>query len=471
MLSSALLPLHCEPGESTFPVDNPATGAVIAHVVNAGSVQAQEAIASAERALPLWRATPPKERAHILRRWHDLILAETDELARILNAEQGKPLAEARAEIMYGASFVEWFAEQAKRIMGDVLESPHPDKRLLVLRQPIGVCAAITPWNFPHAMVTRKLAPALAAGCTVVLKPAEQTPLSALALGQLAAKAGLPEGVLNIVTCSADRVAQVGAALCASPVVRKLSFTGSTEVGRLLMRQCADTVKKLSLELGGNAPFIVFDDAEVDAAVEGAVFAKYRNAGQTCVCPNRFYVHESIYDDFAQRLAERVGSLVLGPLIDDAALAKVERHVAQALQDGARALTPIKNEKNKDDVGRFYDPTVLVGVTDTMLVANQETFGPVAALLKFRTEAEVIRAANAVEFGLAAYVYTRDLARAWRVSEALESGMVGVNTGLISHEAMPFGGVKQSGLGREGSVYGIDEYLEMKAVTLGGMRA
>jgi succinate-semialdehyde dehydrogenase/glutarate-semialdehyde dehydrogenase len=462
-----------------FEVDDPATGRVIANVANAGVPEVRVAIAAAERALPAWRARPAKERAHILRRWYELILEHADELARILTAEQGKPLAEAKAEVLYGASFVEWFAEQGRRIMGDVMESPQADKRLLVLRQGIGVCAAITPWNFPNAMITRKAAPALAAGCTVVLKPAEQTPLSALALGELALRAGVPAGVFNIVPCSAEHVAQVGAELCASPVVRKLSFTGSTDIGRLLMRQCADTVKKLSLELGGNAPFIVFDNADLDAAVQGALQAKFRNAGQTCVCANRIYVHSAVHDEFAQRLAERAGQLSvgpgtesgvqIGPLIDAAAVAKVQAHIHDAITQGAQVLTGGKKQEIKGYSDRFFTPTVLTGMTAAMRMAREETFGPVAPLFKFEHEHEVVAAANATEFGLAAYVYTRDLARAWRVSEALEYGMVAVNTGIIGNEVVPFGGVKQSGLGREGSVYGIDEYLEMKALCLGGM--
>ncbi|MFN7207584.1 MAG: NAD-dependent succinate-semialdehyde dehydrogenase [Burkholderiales bacterium] len=464
---------------AVFDVDDPATGQVIAQVANGGVPEVRAAIAAAEHALPAWRAKPARERAQVLRRWYELILEHADELARILTTEQGKPLAEAKGEVLYGASFVEWFAEQGRRIMGDIMESPQADKRLLVLRQGIGVCAAITPWNFPNAMVTRKAAPALAAGCTLVLKPAEQTPLSALVLGELALRAGVPPGVFNIVPCSAESVAQVGAELCASPVVRKLSFTGSTEIGRLLMRQCADTVKKLSLELGGNAPFIVFEDADLEAAVEGAVLAKFRNAGQTCVCANRIYVHAAIYEAFAQRLTARVQQLrvgpgvesgkQIGPLIDEAAVAKVEAHIQDAMALGSQVLTGGKKIEIHGYGTRFFMPTVLTGMTASMRIAHEEIFGPVAPLFSFQSEQEVVAAANATEYGLAAYVFTRDLTRVWRVTEALEYGMVGVNTGIIGNEVIPFGGVKQSGLGREGSVYGIDEYLEMKALCLGGM--
>jgi len=463
--------------DATFAVDNPATGEIIAHVANLDEGQTEQAIAAAERAFPLWRARTAKERAGILRKWFDLILANGEDLAALMTLEQGKPVAEARGEVAYAASFVEWFAEQAKRVMGDTLASTSPNTRMLVLREPIGVCAAITPWNFPLAMITRKVAPAIAAGCTIVLKPAEQTPLSALALAELAERAGIPAGVLNIVTADSERSIKVGKALCASPVVRKLTFTGSTPVGRILMQQSAPTIKKLSLELGGHAPFIVFDDADLDAAIDGAMASKYRNGGQTCVCTNRFYVHEKLYDAFAEKLAARVASsikvgdgfaqgITQGPLIDDAAVAKVDQHVQDALSKGARALT---GGKKHSLGGRFFEPTVLADVTEDMLCMREETFGPLAPVVKFRDEAEVIRLANNTEYGLAAYFYSRDVGRIFRVAEALEYGMVGVNTGIFSNEVAPFGGVKQSGLGREGSVYGMDEFMEMKYVCLGGI--
>lgn len=402
----------------------------------------------------------------MLKRWYDLILANQEDLARLMTAEQGKPLAEARGEIAYGASFVEWFAEEGKRVYGDLIPTHQPGKRILTLKQPIGVCAAITPWNFPMAMITRKAAAALAAGCTMIVKPAESTPLSALALAVLAERAGLPAGVLNVLTGEPEAI---GAALTASPLVRKLSFTGSTEVGKLLMRQCTDTVKRISLELGGNAPFIVFDDADLEAAVDGALQSKYRNSGQTCVCANRLLIQSGIHDAFAQRLSERVRGLRVGrgteegvaqgPLIDDAAMAKVEGHIADAVAGGARVLT---GGQRHQLAGRFFEPTVLTDVLPTMRVAREETFGPVAPLLRFHTEAEAISIANSTEYGLAAYLYSNDLARIWRTSEALEFGMVGINTGMISTAIAPFGGIKQSGLGREGSKYGIDEYLEIK---------
>lgn len=463
---------------ATFAVTNPATGAELARVPNLDGAATQRAIAAAEAAWPLWRAKSAKDRAAVLRKWFDLIVANADDLALLMTTEQGKPLAEARGEAIYAASFIEWFAEEGKRIAGDVLESPATDKRLVVLKEPVGVCAAITPWNFPAAMITRKAGPALAAGCTMVIKPAEQTPLTALAMGELALRAGIPAGVLNIVTCDIDQVAQVGSALTRSPVVRKLSFTGSTEVGRLLMRECADTIKKMSLELGGNAPFIVFDDADLDAAIEGAMMSKYRNAGQTCVCANRLYVQAGVYDAFAAKLAERVSKLKVGngtevgveqgPLIDMAALTKVEDHIADAVSKGARVLA---GGKRLGDLGsgQFFEPTVLAGVTSAMKVAREETFGPVAPLFRFETEDEVIAMANATEFGLASYFYSNNIKRIWKMMEALEYGIVGVNTGIISNEVGPFGGVKQSGLGREGSVYGIDEYLETKYCCLGGM--
>lgn len=460
-----------------FPVDNPATGGSIAHVANLGPDQAQTAIDAANRAFPAWRAKTAKERSIILRKWFDLIVANTDDLARIMTVEQGKPFPESKGEIAYGASFVEWFAEQAKRVMGDTISAPATTSRMLVLREPIGVCAAITPWNFPNAMITRKVAPALAAGCTIVLKPAEQTPLSALALAVLAEQAGIPAGVLNIITADSARSIAVGKVLCASPIVRKLTFTGSTEVGRILMQQSAPTIKKLSLELGGHAPFIVFEDADIDAAIEGAMASKYRNAGQTCVCTNRFYVHANVYDAFAAKLAARVSSslavgegfedkVTTGPLIDDAAVAKVEQHVQDAVAKGAKVLTGgARHSKG----GRFYQPTVITNVSEDMLCMREETFGPLAPIVKFTDEADVVRLANNTEYGLASYFYSRDIGRIFRVAEALEYGMVGVNTGLISNEMAPFGGVKQSGLGREGSVYGMDDFIEMKYVCLGGI--
>lgn len=458
---------------SSFPVVDPANGAVLARVAELGGEDTRRAIAAADAAWPAWRALTGKQRAAVLRRWFELILANVDDLALLMTSEQGKPLAEAKGEVAYAASFVEWFAEEAKRVYGDVLPSPMADKRLVVLKQPIGVCAAITPWNFPAAMITRKVSPALAAGCPVVVKPAEQTPLTALALAELAQRAGFPPGVFNVVTGSAAAAAIIGAELTASPIVRKLSFTGSTEVGRLLMAQCAPTVKKVSLELGGNAPFIVFDDADVDAAVEGAMASKYRNAGQTCVCANRLLIQDGIYEVFAAKLTEKVRELRVGagteagvtqgPLIDEAALAKVEAHIADAVAQGARLLV---GGKRHGRGGTFFEPTVLADVTARMRCAGEETFGPVAPLFRFRDEAEAIALANATEFGLAGYFYARDVARVWRVAEALEYGIVGVNTGIISNEVAPFGGVKQSGIGREGSRYGIDDYLEIKYVCL-----
>jgi succinate-semialdehyde dehydrogenase/glutarate-semialdehyde dehydrogenase len=462
--------------ESTFEVVNPANGAAIGSVPNMGATEVQAAIDAASAAFPAWAAKTGKERAAILRKWYELMMANADDLATLMTAEQGKPLAEAKGEVTYGASFIEWFAEEAKRINGDVLASPTNDKRMLVIKQPIGVCAAITPWNFPIAMITRKVAPALAAGCAIVIKPAEQTPLSALALAELAERAGLPAGTINIVTADSERSIEVGKVLCASPIVHHISFTGSTPVGRILMQQSAPTVKKLSLELGGHAPFIVFDDADLDAAVEGALQSKYRNAGQTCVCTNRFYVHESIYDAFVDKLAAgaskiKVGSgfeqgVFLGPLIDEQAVAKVEEHVADAQAKGAKVLAGGKRHALG---GYFYEPTVLADITSDMKIMREETFGPVAAVAKFKTEDEVVAAANDTEFGLASYFYSRDIGRVWRVAEKLEYGMVGINTGLISNEVAPFGGVKQSGLGREGSKYGIEEYLELKYLCMGGI--
>jgi len=451
-------------------VTDPATGRVIAQVPAMGAAETRRAIEAAERAWPGWRARTAAERGAVLRRWGESMLAHQEDLARLMTAEQGKPLAEARGEIAYAASFLEWFAEEGRRVYGDLIPPHQADKRILVMKQPVGVCAAITPWNFPAAMITRKAGAALAAGCTLVVKPAAQTPLTALALGVLAERAGLPAGVLNLITGEAD---PIGRELTGNPGVRKLSFTGSTAVGRLLMRQCADSVKRLSLELGGNAPFIVFDDADLDAAVEGALQSKYRNSGQTCVCANRLLVHDGIYDAFAARLGERVAALVVGPgtdpdvvqgpLIDQRAVTKVEAQIADALSKGARLVTGGRRHALG---GTFFEPTVLAGATPAMRVAREETFGPVAPLFRFATEDEAVAMANDTEYGLAAYFYTRDLARAWRVAEALEYGMVGVNTGLISTAVAPFGGVKQSGLGREGSRYGIEEYLELKYVCL-----
>ncbi len=459
-----------------FPVSNPADGLKLAEVANCGRAEADAAIEAAARAWPDWRRKTAKERAAVMRAWFQLIMAHQEDLAKLMTAEQGKPMAESRGEIAYGASFVEWFAEEAKRIYGDTIPTVANDRRLLVFKEPIGVAAAITPWNFPNAMITRKVAPALAAGCTVVVKPAEQTPLSALALAELAGRAGIPPGVFNVVPADEARSIEVGKALCESPTVRKLSFTGSTAVGRILMQQSAPTLKKLSLELGGNAPFIVFDDADLDAAVEGALASKYRNSGQTCVCTNRFYVQSGIYDAFVEKLAARAQGLKVGsgfesgvqqgPLIDANALAKVQAHVADARAHGARVLT---GGAPHELGGTFFQPTVLADVTSDMLVAREETFGPVAPVFRFTTEDEAVTLANSTEFGLAAYFYSRDVARVFRVAERLESGMVGVNTGLISNEVAPFGGVKQSGLGREGSKYGIDEYLVIKYVCIGGM--
>jgi len=454
-------------------VDNPADGSIVGSVPDMGTAETKRAIAAAQAALPAWRALPAKERSAILRKWFDLMVANADDLALLLTTEQGKPVAEAKGEIAYGASFVEWFAEEAKRVYGDVIPSPTNDKRLVVLKQPIGVVGAITPWNFPNAMITRKVSPALAVGCTVVLKPAEQTPFSALALAELAVRAGIPKGVLNIVT--GDEPA-IGKELCTNPAVRKITFTGSTEVGRILMRQSADQIKKLGLELGGNAPFIVFDDADLDAAAAGAIVSKYSNNGQTCVCANRIYVQDAVYDAFAAKLAEKVKALkvangtepgaVLGPLIDDAAIAKVEEHVADAKAKGAKVLLGGKRHALG---GRFFEPTILTEVTNAMRVSKEETFGPVAPLYRFKDEAEVIAQANETEFGLASYFYARDFARVWRVAEALETGIVGVNTGLISTEVAPFGGMKQSGVGREGSKYGIEDFVEIKYVSMGGI--
>ncbi|HUP96793.1 MAG TPA: NADP-dependent succinate-semialdehyde dehydrogenase [Usitatibacter sp.] len=454
-------------------VDNPADGSHVGAVPDMGAAETSRAIDAAEAALPAWRALTAKERSVILRKWFDLMVAHADDLAQILTAEQGKPLAEAKGEILYGASFIEWFAEEAKRVYGDVIPSPTSDKRIVVIKQPIGVVAAITPWNFPNAMITRKAGPALAAGCTMVLKPASQTPLSALALAELGARAGIPKGVFNVVTGNARAI---GGEMTSNPTVKKITFTGSTEIGRVLMRQSADQIKKLGLELGGNAPFIVFDDADLEAAAAGAIVSKYRNNGQTCVCANRIYVQDSVYDAFATKLAEKVKALkvargtepgaILGPLIDDAAVAKVEEHVADAVSKGAKVALGGKRHALG---GRFFEPTILTGVTKAMKVSNEETFGPVAPLFRFKDEADVIAQANDTEFGLASYFYARDMGRVWRVAEALEAGIVGVNTGLISTEVAPFGGVKQSGLGREGSKYGIDDFVQIKYISMGGV--
>jgi succinate-semialdehyde dehydrogenase / glutarate-semialdehyde dehydrogenase len=460
-------------GQKTIPVHNPATGAVLGTVPNLGAAETRRAIDAAERAWPAWRAKTAKERATILRKWFDLMMANQEDLAQILTAEQGKPLAEARGEIAYGASFIEWFAEEAKRVYGDTIPAPWADKRILVIKQPIGVAALITPWNFPNAMITRKAGPALASGCPAVIKPASQTPYSALAMAELGERAGIPKGVLNVITGDSKAI---GAELCANPKVRKLSFTGSTETGRILMRQSADTIKKLSLELGGNAPFIVFDDADLDAAVEGALASKYRNAGQTCVCANRLYVQDGVYEAFAAKLTEKVKGfkvgpgtepgVVIGPLIDEQGLKKVETHIADAVGKGAKVLLGGKRDQRG---GLFFQPTVLTDVTPQMLVSHEETFGPVAPLIRFKTEQEVINLANDSEFGLSGYFYSRDVGRIFRVAEAMETGIVGANVGIISTEVAPFGGVKQSGLGREGSKYGMEEYLEVKYILLGGL--
>jgi succinate-semialdehyde dehydrogenase / glutarate-semialdehyde dehydrogenase len=454
-------------------VDNPATGEIIGKAPRLGAAETRQAIEAAGKAFPLWSAKTAKERAAVLRKWYELMMENREDLARLMTIEQGKPLAESLGEVSYAASFLEWFGEEAKRVYGDTIPQHQADKRIVVIKQPVGVVACITPWNFPLAMISRKAGPAIASGCTVVLKPASQTPFSALALAELAERAGLPKGVLNVLTGSA---AEIGAELTSNPIVRKLSFTGSTEIGRILMAQCAGTVKKLSLELGGNAPFIVFDDADLDAAVEGAMASKYRNTGQTCVCTNRLLVHEPVYDSFAAKLSAAVKKLkpgpglepgvTQGPLIDNVALEKVEDHVRDALEWGAKILTGGQRHMLG---GRFFEPTVLTEVTPQMKVAREETFGPVAPLFRFKTEAEAVALANDTEFGLAAYFYGRDIARVWRVAEALEYGMVGINTGLISTEVAPFGGVKESGLGREGSKYGIEEFLEIKYLCFGGI--
>jgi succinate-semialdehyde dehydrogenase/glutarate-semialdehyde dehydrogenase len=454
-------------------VANPANGAILGTVPNLGADATRRAIEAADAALPDWRSRTAKERAQILRKWYDLMMANQEDLAILMTLEQGKPLAESRGEIAYAASFIEWFAEEGKRAYGDVIPSHGRDKRIVVLKQPIGVTAAITPWNFPAAMITRKVGPALAAGCTMVVKPSELTPFSALAMCVLAERAGIPAGVLSVVTGDSK---PIGAELTGNPIVRKLSFTGSTVVGKLLMAQCAATVKKVALELGGNAPFIVFEDADLGAAVAGAIASKYRNAGQTCVCANRLFVQSKVYDSFAAKLAEAVKALKvgdglkpdtkIGPLIDEKAVKKAEEHVADAVSNGA---TLVLGGKRAEGPGTFFMPTILTGIKSDMLIMREETFGPVAPLMRFDTEAEVIKLANATEFGLAAYFYSRDIGRVWRVAEALESGIVGVNEGLISTEVAPFGGVKESGIGREGSKYGLEEYLELKYLCLGGV--
>jgi succinate-semialdehyde dehydrogenase/glutarate-semialdehyde dehydrogenase len=457
----------------TIAVHNPATGETLGTVPRMGALETRRAIAAANAAWPAWRKKTARERSVILRKWNDLMLANADDLALIMTAEQGKPLTESKGEITYAASFIEWFAEEAKRVEGDTLASPWADRRLVVTREPIGVCAAITPWNFPAAMITRKVGPALAAGCPMVVKPAELTPFSALALAVLAERAGVPKGVFSVLTGDSKAI---GGEMTANPTVRKLTFTGSTQVGRILMEQCAPTIKKLSLELGGNAPFIVFDDADLDAAVEGALASKYRNAGQTCVCANRLYVQDGVYEEFAARLVKAVAGLKVGngqdagvtqgPLIEEKALVKVEEHIADALAKGGRLLAGGKRHA----LGHgFFQPTVIADASADMQVATEETFGPLAPLFRFKTEEEVIALANDTEFGLAAYFYSRDIGRVWRVAEAIESGMVGVNTGLISNEVAPFGGVKQSGLGREGSKYGMDDYLVVKYICMGGI--
>ena len=460
-------------GSSRFAVHDPATGAHLVDVANLGPQETEQAITAANAAWPAWRSKTAKERSTILRKWFDLLMANQDDLGRIMTAEQGKPLPEAKGEVAYGASFVEWFAEEAKRINGETLPQFDNNRRLMVLRQPIGVCAAITPWNFPLAMITRKVAPALAAGCPVIIKPAELTPLTALAAAELAIRAGIPAGVLNMVTADSEQSIAVGKVLCASDVVRHISFTGSTEVGRILMAQSAPTVKKMSLELGGNAPFIVFEDADIDSAVEGAFASKYRNAGQTCVCSNRIYVQEAVYEEFAAKFAAKVKTAAKvgngfedgvnqGPLIEPAALDKVERHVKDAIAKGGRVLTGGKRLQ-----GQFFEPTVIADATPDMVCAKEETFGPFAPIFKFKTEQEAVDAANNTEFGLASYFYSRDVGRIFRVSEALEYGMVGINVGILATEHVPFGGVKQSGLGREGSHHGIDDYVEIKYLCLG----
>jgi succinate-semialdehyde dehydrogenase/glutarate-semialdehyde dehydrogenase len=458
---------------ATIDVDNPATGEIVGSVPKLGAAETRQAIEAADRALPAWRKKTAKERAAAVRRWFELMIEHQEDLARLMTTEQGKPLAESRGEVGYAASFLEWFSEEAKRVYGDTIPGHQPDKRIVVIKQPIGVVGCITPWNFPLAMITRKAGPAIACGCTVVLKPASQTPFSALALAELAERAGIPAGVFNVLTGSAG---EIGGELTSNPTVRKLSFTGSTEVGKLLMAQCAGTVKKVSLELGGNAPFIVFDDADLDQAVAGAMASKYRNTGQTCVTANRIYVQAAVYDAFATKLAAAVKALTpangldpsatQGPLIDDKAVAKVEEHIQDAVSKGAAIAVGGRRHALG---GRFFEPTVLTGVTPSMAISREETFGPVAPLFRFETDEDAIALANATEFGLAAYFYGRDIGRVWRVAEGIEAGMIGINTGIISTEVAPFGGIKESGLGREGSKYGIDEFVEIKYLCLGGI--
>ncbi|MFM2426740.1 MAG: hypothetical protein RL707_566 [Pseudomonadota bacterium] len=473
--TDALINGHWVKGASRFDVHDPATGKKLADVANLGPKEAEAALDAANAAWPAWRNKTGKERSIILRKWFELLMANQEDLGRIMTAEQGKPFAEAKGEVAYGASFVEWFAEEAKRVNGETLPQFDNTRRLMVLKQPIGVCAAITPWNFPLAMITRKVAPALAAGCPVVIKPAELTPLTALAAAELAIRAGIPAGVLNILTADSDNSIAIGKVFCSSDIVRHISFTGSTEVGRILMAQSAPSIKKLALELGGNAPFIVFDDADIDSAVEGAMASKYRNAGQTCVCANRLYVQDAVYDEFVQKFSAKVKTLkvgngfeddvVQGPLIEDAAVQKVERHVQDAIAKGGKVM--VGGHKLN---GQFFEPTVIADASADMLCAREETFGPFAPVFRFHKDQEAIDAANNTEFGLASYFYTRDIGRIYRVSEALEYGMVGVNVGVIATEHVPFGGVKQSGLGREGSRHGMDEYLEMKYICLGDIQ-
>ena len=470
--TDALINGHWMQGASRFDVHDPATGKKLADVANLTAKDAEAALDAANAAWPAWRSKTGKERSILLRKWFDLLMANQEDLGRIMTAEQGKPFAEAKGEVAYGASFVEWFAEEAKRVNGETLPQFDNNRRLMVLKQPIGVCAAITPWNFPLAMITRKVAPALAAGCPVVIKPAELTPLTALAAAELAIRAGIPAGVVNIITADSDNSIAIGKVFCSSDIVRHISFTGSTEVGRILMAQSAPCIKKLALELGGNAPFIVFDDADIDSAVEGAMASKYRNAGQTCVCANRIYVQDAVYDEFVQKFSAKVKTLkvgngfdegvVQGPLIEDAAIQKVERHVQDAIAKGGKVMVG----GHKLD-GQFFEPTVIADARADMLCAREETFGPFAPVFRFHKEQEAVDAANNTEFGLASYFYSRDIGRIYRVSEALEYGMVGINVGIIATEHVPFGGVKQSGLGREGSSHGMDEYLEMKYLCLG----